>query len=387
MNVAARTLVATGAAAGILARSLQFVVESWRRITLKQVLVVNLIAVLISVWDVLTWFRMSLAAAWQTLAWIFADNAMVAMGLLLVVAIADRVVPRRWPWWAPYAVAALGGGVLVNLLASWCFQYVIPLATMTNQYVKPEYLHRMRTLTELADGVVTGGIAIFVYAWLRRLRQQQDRLHEVQQAQVSARRRLSEARLQTMQARVEPELLVDTLGQIEALHATDATRALHTLDALIVYLRKAVPREHAHPPTLAGEIALVGAWLDVVRGAQGDVARLEVSVPAAAGAATFPALVLPCLVRHEIAGMPRSPGSGSLLRIAADVAESRLRVHVVAVAAHASEHSDDRIESLRARLAALYGDRAHFLRRRCVQGDRCEVDTTIEIPQWMPPPP
>jgi hypothetical protein len=104
-------------------------------------------------------------------------------------------------------------------------------------------------------------------------------------------------------------------------------------------------------------------------------------LPAAAGAATFPALVLPCLVRHEIAGMPHSAGSGSLLRIAADVAESRLRVHVIAVAAHAAEHPDDRIESLRSRLAALYGDRAHFLRRRSVQGDRCQVDTTIEIPQ------
>jgi hypothetical protein len=381
MNVAARTLVATGAAAGTLARSLQFVVESWRRITLKQVLVVNLIAVLVSVWDVLTWFRMSLAASWQTRIWIFADNAVVAMGLLLVVAIADRVVPRRWPWWMPYAVAALGGGVLVNLLASWCFQYVIPLATMTNEYVKPEHLHRIRTVTELADGVVTGGIAIFVYAWLRRLRQQQDRLHEVQQAQVTARRRLSEARLQTMQARVEPELLVDTLGQIEALHASDAARALHTLDALIVYLRKAVPREHTHPPTLAGEIALVGAWLDVVRGAQGDAVRLEVSLPAAAGAATFPSLVLPCLVRHEIAGMPRSAVSGSLLQIVADIAESRLRVRVSAVAAHAYEHPDDRIESLRTRLAALYGDRGRFLRRRSLREDRCQVDTTIEIPQ------
>ena len=58
MNVAVRTRVATGAAAGTLWRWLYFLLDSWRRITLKQILVANLIALLISGWDVLTWLRL-----------------------------------------------------------------------------------------------------------------------------------------------------------------------------------------------------------------------------------------------------------------------------------------------------------------------------------------
>jgi hypothetical protein len=377
MNVAVRTRVATGT----LARWPRFLLDSWRGITLRQILVVNLIALLIDVWDVLTWLRKSLQASWQTLAWVFCDNAAIATGMLLVVAVADRVVPRRWPWWMPYVVGALCGGLLVNLLVTWCFQYLIPLPAMMDAYVKPENLHRMRTLTEVVDGVVTGGVALLTYAWLRRLRMQQERLHAVQHEQVVVRRRLAEARLQTMQGRIEPGLLLDTLARIEALQGTDVTRALHALDALIVYLRAAMPRGHAAISTLAGEIALVRAYLDVLRNSRDATITLEADLSPAAAAAAFPAMVLPCTIRHELGRTLGRPVSEAALRVEAEHAQACLRVRITAVTADPCVCNDDGVESLRVRLAALYGERARFARRRQAQGDRCRTETLIEIPQ------
>lgn len=380
MNVAVRTRVATGAAAGTLSRWLRFLLDSWRRITLKQILVVNLIALLIDGWDVLTWLRMNLQASWQARAWIFCDNAMIAMGMLLVVAVADRVVPRRWPWWTPYAVGALLGGLLVNLLTTWFFQYLIPLPTVMDAYAKPGNLHRMRTLVEAVDGVVTCGVALLTYAWLRRMHLQQDRLHALQQAQATTRRRLAEARLQTMQGRVEPELLIDTLARIQELQSTDVARALHALDALIVYLRAAMPRGEAAVSTLAGEIGLVRAYLDVLRNSRSARITLEADLSPAAAAASFPAMVLPCAIRHEVEGIGQAAPDATL-RIEADLVQSHLRVRISGATRDLSGSDDDRIEFLRARLAGLYGERARFLRRGHVQGARCEVETIIEVPQ------
>ena len=381
MNVAVRTRAATGAFTGTVACWLRFLFDSWRQITLRQVLAVNLIALLIDAWDELTWLRMNLQASWQAHAWTFCDNAMIAMGMLLVVAIADRVVPRRWPWWTPYAVGALFGGLLVNLLVTWFFQYLIPLPTAMDAYAKPGTVHRVRTLTEVVDGVVICGVALFTYAWLRRLQLQQNRLHAVQQEQATARRRLADARLQTMQGRVEPELLIDTLARIEELQVVDAPRALHALDALIVYLRAAMPQRHVALSTLGGEIGVVRAYLDVLRNSRSATVALEADLPPAAAAASFPAMVLPCAIRHEVEGMISRAVPMAILRVEADLTQSYLRVSATAVTAGASAGDDDRIEALRVRLAALYGERARFVRQRWLQGDGFHVRTTIGIPQ------
>ena len=381
MNVAVRTRVASGATAGTPARWLRFLLDSWRQITLKQILVVSLIALLVDAWDVLAWLRMNLQAPWQARAWIVCDNAMIAMGMLLVVAVADRVVPKRWPWWTPYVAGALLGGLLVNLLVTWCFQYLIPLRSMMDAYAKPADLHRMHTLTEVVDGFVTGGVALFTYAWLRRLRLLQSRLHAVQQERVSARRHLAEARLQAMQGHVEPELLIDTLARIEELQGTDATRALHALDALIVYLRAARPRGQATVPTLGGEMAFVRAYLDVLRNARGETITLQADLPPTAAAAAFPAMVLPCVIRNEVEGLAGRTAPEAALRVEADLAQACLRVRICAVTTDASDRDDDRIKALRVRLTTLYGERARFVRQRKVQGARCDVETLIEIPQ------
>lgn len=377
MNATVRLLASADTASGTLLRWLRFVLDCWQGITLKQVLVVNLIALFVDVWFVLTWLRENLQAhSWQVLAWIVGEGAMIATGLLLVVAIADRVAPRRWPWWTPYAVGALVGGLVVNLLTTWCFEYLIPVRTLMDYFLSAADVYRKRTVIEVTDGVVIGGVAIFVYAWLRRLRLQQTRLHSVQQEQVTTRRRLAEARLQTMQARVEPEFLTDTLARIKWLQGIDAERALRALNALIVYLRATMPRDANAVSTLGGELALTRAWLEVLRTVRGEAIVLETAVPDGVEAVAFPAMILPCTIKHEV-----SHGGVVMLRVDAELEESCLRLRVNGMAAVSSSRDDDRIEALRVRLATLYGDRARFARQRKAQGNQYRIETIIEIPR------
>lgn len=356
---------------------LPFALDCWRRITLRQILVVNLLALFVDAWFVLTWLRELVQAhSWQVLGWIVGEGTMAATGMLLVVAIVDRVEPRRWPWWTPYAVGTLLGGFVVNLMTIWCFEYLIPLRTLMDYMLDPAAVQRKRTVIEVTDGVVICGVALFVYAWLRRLRLQRARLHAVQQQQVVARRRLAEARLQTMRARVEPEFLLDTLARIEWLEGIEAERALQALDALIVYLRAAMPRNENTISTLGGELALTRAWLEVLRAVHGETIALETSVPDGTEDEALPAMILPCVIKHEALR-----AGATVLRVEAELVEACLRLRVYGIAKDFSSRDDDRIEALRVRLATLYGDRARFARQRQAQGDRYCTETVIEIPR------
>jgi LytS/YehU family sensor histidine kinase len=133
--------------------------------------------------------------------------------------------------------------------------------------------------------------------------------------------------------------------------------------------------------TLAGEIGLVRAYLDVLRNSCSARITLEADLSPAAAAAAFPAMVLPCAIRHEVEGIVGQAALEATWRIEADLVQSRLRVRVSGATRNLSGRDDDRIEFLRARLASLYGERARFVRRCQVQGARCEVETIIEVPQ------
>ena len=75
-------------------------------------------------------------------------------------------------------------------------------------------------------------------------------------------RSVLEARMQALQAQIEPHFLFNTLGSIDQLIQTDPPRASKMQQSLIRYLRSAMPqmREGARP-TLGQQIDLCRAFL------------------------------------------------------------------------------------------------------------------------------
>lgn len=77
-------------------------------------------------------------------------------------------------------------------------------------------------------------------------------------------RQTLDARLRLLQAQVEPHFLFNTLANVRELVDTGSPRASAVLGSLIAYLRAAVPRLHEPSATLAQELELVRAYLDVM---------------------------------------------------------------------------------------------------------------------------
>jgi sensor histidine kinase YesM len=80
-------------------------------------------------------------------------------------------------------------------------------------------------------------------------------------------RQVSEAKMQMMQAQVEPHFLFNTLASVEHLIETDPPRAAAMQRSLISYLRAVLPqiRDQVASTNLGREADMIKAYLDLLK--------------------------------------------------------------------------------------------------------------------------
>jgi sensor histidine kinase YesM len=93
-----------------------------------------------------------------------------------------------------------------------------------------------------------GSLAAAVYASQRRRARMLAALRSAQLDRAGAEQRLAQARLASLQARVEPDFLLQRLTRLERSYETDPDAADRLLDELIAFLRGALADIRAHKP-------------------------------------------------------------------------------------------------------------------------------------------
>lgn len=142
------------------------------------------------------------------------------------------------------------------------------------------------------------------------------------------KRQLSEARMQTMQAQVEPHFLFNTLASIDHLIETDPARASAMQKNLITYLRTSIPKMREQTTTLGREVDLVQAYLDILKMRMEDRLTVKLEVPEGLRSAVFPPMMLQSVVENAIKhGLEPSLEPGEI-SIRGDVVDGLLRVIV-----------------------------------------------------------
>jgi len=301
------------------------------------------------------------------------------LGVLLVLAIvaADEAVDRGAPRAITYTVAIVGAAVLGALLgwevrAALGFDFVPPGGKFVLPAVHP-FFHRL----DLAlVGTLLGGLVAFVHVNRRTALAARRRQHEAEQARARAGRRTLESQLQALQARVEPMFLFGTLQRIRQLYRSDAAAAGAMLEDLIVYLRAALPHLRESSSTVEKEMALAGAWLDIV-GRSATDRRVDFDIVEAARQAHLPALVMLPLVQQAVGGTGHGPLA---LRVQAQVVGDRLRIEISTSTDAFSGGIAGRplLEQIDARLRAIYGEATRVECRRL--GDAGGSHAGIELP-------
>src|SRR2546428_3757601 len=106
-----------------------------------------------------------------------------------------------------------------------------------------------------------------------------------------------EARMEALQAQIEPHFLFNTLASIDQLIQTDPPRASQMQQSLIRYLRSAMPQmRDGGRPTLGQQVNLSRAFLEIMAVRMEDRLQVIMSGPEGLKSAVFPSMMLQTLV-------------------------------------------------------------------------------------------
>jgi len=204
----------------------------------------------------------------------------------------------------------------------------------------------------------------------------------------SMQRQLSEAKMQTMQAQVEPHFLFNTLASVEHLIETDPPRASAMQRTLIQYLRAVLPqmRDNTLVTNLGREVDMVKAYLDLLKMRMEERLTVSIQVPAGLRSAAFPPMMLQSMVENAIKHGLECKAEGGHLDVTAEVVDSRLRVTVsddgVGFGVVPSKGTGLGLSNIRDRLALLHGKAAHL---HIGANSPSGVIATIEVPYQLSP--
>ena len=359
-------------------------IPSWLRISQEQVIGAALLGVVAITPAVIQKALAPFSIHWPELIQICVNSEIWSFSLLLCIVLADECVDRGARASISYGIAivlAAVVGMLIGLAHShfvWDAILNPPAVLKAKTEINPwvVYTHHVYIVIET---VLIGSLATYLYVDRREARKMAQRLHEAGLRRADQAKAMLESQLQAMQARVEPQFLFNTLAQVGQLYEFDPSLGERMLDDLISYLRAAMPKMRDTSSTLAQEIELARAYLEIVKLRASGQLTFVIESSDAIGDARFPPMMLLPLIEHAIGdGFARAHG-GAVLRIRSEMQDGRLRVVVcdARAATFAADAVRDRTVSIRERLAALYGHTARFELRHFETG---MVEAIVEIP-------
>jgi two-component system, LytTR family, sensor histidine kinase AlgZ len=276
-----------------------------------------------------------------------------AMGRL-VQGLALRKLPLG-PYVAGGIIVFTALGCLLAQVLSMEMGYVIP------QNFWREYFHTLRVAAPLA---IVFGLGAFAHESLRgRAQLMEEKLHEKEAAEERTRKLAGEARLRTLESRIHPHFLFNTLNSISSLIAVNPVRAEQIVGRLAALLRASLDTSNQPLIPLRQELTIVESYVDIERVRFGDKLRGSVEVPAELHDAKVPPMAVQSLVENAVKYGITPQSCGGELVIAASAENGNLRIEVrdtgpgFDLAAVPAGHG---LDNLVERLHALFGEKARL---------------------------
>lgn len=281
----------------------------------------------------------------------------------------------RWIRWlariAGMLTACLSGSLaacLIFVALGW-----IPLALYW-----PEFNGSLRIAIFLT--LVAGGGLSMYESFTARLEESALQLRTKELERVQALKLATEAQLASLESRIHPHFLFNTLNSISSLIPEDPARAERLIEQMAALLRFSLDADHAGLVPLAREMKIVGDYLEIERARFGDRLRYHIDLAPGLNEAQVPPLAVQTLVENSVKHAVSRRRLGGEIRIGAARDNGLLRLEVLddgpefklenAPAGHG-------IDILKRRLTALFGPEGSLLLDR---RDDCN-HLTLSVPQ------
>jgi len=232
---------------------------------------------------------------------------------------------------------------------------------------------------KVARWLVIGGLAYVFFVFQRQAAEAATRAHETELQRIQFDRQMTEARLHSLRAQIEPHFLFNTLANVQQLYRTQPERGRRMLGNFVAYLRAALPQMRHDETTLEREVDLARAYLDVLQVRMGKRLKVTFDIPKDFTVLAFPPFALSTLTENAIKHGLNPLPEGGAIEITARAEDGRLRVSVADTGVGLQHNSGTGagIANLRARLAALYGDSGNLAFEANVPRG---IRTTIVVP-------
>ena len=285
-------------------------------------------------------------------------NLTGVLGMFIITAMLAKTPLRKLPQFPALFLSIILFIPVGCLLAQ---TLLMTIGLVVPQHFWPEYLRTLRIALPLA-GVF--GLGAAVHALLReRVRVAEEKLHEKEIAEERTQKLATEARLRSLESRIHPHFLFNTLNSISALIAVNPARAERIVGRLAGLLRASLDSSNQPLIPLRDELAMVESYIDIERARFGDKLRGSVDVPAELQDAKVPPMSVQSLVENAVKyGITPKSGGGEVL-VSASTENGNLRIEVrdtgpgFDLAAIPAGHG---LDNLVGRLDALFGAKARL---------------------------
>ena len=298
----------------------------------------------------------------------------------LAAAAMPRLVPYigcrlRFPFnWAVLIVVMAALGLAGSSIAIGMLRAV--------GYIRPGHVAQwfLESLKQSVIMTLIFGVSISAIEALRgRLDDATMALRTKERDEAEARRLAAEAQLASIESRVQPHFLFNTLNSIAALVHDDPAGAERMTGQLASLLRSALDSTATPLVPLDEELRVVRAYLDIEQVRFGNRLRYDVDVGEGTASAIMPRMALQTLVENSVKYAVTPRREGGSIGVRARAAGGRVHVTVEDDGpgfdpAHRPEGHG--LALLDARLAMLFGDRASMQ----VESRPGQSSVTLDVP-------
>jgi len=281
----------------------------------------------------------------------------------------------QWFRWSARVVAMFAACVVGSLLAGLIF-----VALRWNQ-MNLYWTHFLGSLKLAAFLTLVAGFTIGIYKTLRgRLEETTLQLRTKELERERALKLATEAQLASLESRIHPHFLFNTLNSISSLIPEDPARAERLVGQMAALLRFSLDANQSSLVPLESELKIVADYLEIERARFGDRLRYQIDVPADLNESRIPPLSLQTLVENSVKHAIAPDRAGGEIRITGAHADGLCRVEVSDSGPAfqlESAPSGHGLDNLKDRLSTLFGDRAALILQRA--GGRNNL--TLSVPQ------
>ena len=288
----------------------------------------------------------------------FCCSSLCIVGLPYLVPLARRWLPFPLDW-AAIVLVLIGfasAGMLIALGTLTAVGYIRSADAFVRWFAGSL---KIAVITTLLFGV----FGTIVESLRSRLDAATLALRTKERDEADARRMAAEARLTSLESRVQPHFLFNTLNSIAALIHEDPAGAERMTGQLASLLRSSLDQQTPLVP-LDEELQSVRNYLEIERVRFGDRLRYHISADRAAGDVRVPRLAVQTLVENSVkyAVSPRREGASIAVRASANTGHVRVEVEDDGPGFDATAAPPGHgLALVRERLAGMLGERASLI--------------------------